>query len=362
MPNIKKVKTQAGISWQVDYYEPGGRRVQKRYPRRALAEAALAKAVAAISEGRYGDLAPLPRITLAELAEDYLRAHKAQRSFHSFKADIIRVIVAAFGDRALHEINYRDLEIWRNERLATPTVRKRARSPARVNREMAVLRHMINKAIEWGLLRASPFKAGRPLTLKEPAGNHRFLTGAEEARLIAECPGHLRPVVELALETGLRAGELFGLRWDHIRHGFAYIPAGMAKSGKGRPVPLSRRAEEILMTLRARYQLTSPYVFGKRINNVRKSFAGALRRAGIEGFRFHDLRHTYASKLVRRGVPLRVVQAILGHADIKMTLRYSHLSPGDLKSAVAVLDTPTPSSKYPADEPGPAKATQAGGE
>ena len=342
MSQLKKVITPAGSTrWQIDYYDPAGRRIRRRFDRKAQAQDYLAKVVSTIREGRYEDIfeaRPERTATFDEALEAYVRTCRHQRSWGTFKAGILKVLGAHFAGHLLHEITYLDLELYRQERLATPTWRGDPRSPARVNRELAVLRHLLNKAVEWGLLETSPFHRGKSLTLKEAGHRQRFLTEEEADRLLAACPGHLRPIVELALHTGLRAGELLPLKWEQIRDGFLYVEAGMAKGGKGRAVPLNNRALEILHDQRQKHQLRSPHVFGRRFGSVRKSFGGALRRAGISDFRFHDLRHTFASRLVRRGVPLRAVQEILGHADIRMTMRYAHLAPGDLKEAVAVLD------------------------
>lgn len=135
---------------------------------------------------------------------------------------------------------------------------------------------------------------------------------------------------------------MFGLKWDQIRNGLIYLEGSMCKSGKGRQIPINNRLDEVFRELRNINQLKSPYVFcnanGGRFYDVKHSFAGACRRAGIEGLRFHDLRHTFASRLVMNGVSIKAVQELLGHADITMTMRYAHLSQDHLRDAVAVLD------------------------
>jgi len=146
--------------------------------------------------------------------------------------------------------------------------------------------------------------------------------------------------VETALLTGMRRGELLSLKWDQIRNGFIYLTEN--KSGKARQIPINERLAGVLREVRRGNQLKSPYVFcdsqGKRFWEVKRSFASACRRAGIDVFHFHDLRHTFASQLVMNGVNLKAVQELLGHADIKMTMRYSHLFQAHLQDAVAVLN------------------------
>jgi len=271
----------------------------------------------------------------------------------------VRYLREAFGEKRLKDISYLDLETYRNRRKATPLANGKPRTDATVNREMATLRHMLNKAVEWGLLEVSPFRKGARLTLRENNQRHRYLTEEEIERLLSACSPHLKPIVELALHTGMRKGELLNLRWEQIRDGFIYLTE--TKSGKARQIPLSDRAAQVLRELQIRNKWKSPHVCigpdGKQLKDVKRSFNAACRRAGIEDFRFHDLRHTFASHLVMRGANLKAVQRLLGHSDSKMTDRYAHLSPDHLRESVTLLDSlpagkelvnvqPLPSAKY----------------
>ena len=200
---------------------------------------------------------------------------------------------------------------------------------------------MLNKAVEWGMLEGNPFKKGQKLMFKENNHRLRFLSEAEIKALLAVCPPHLRPIVETALLTGMRKEELLSLKWEQINHGL--INLIKTKSVNPRLIPISGRLVEIFQQLRHQNQLKSPYVFcdgeGRRFNSVKRSFATACHKAGIEKFRFHDLRHTFASHLLMRGASLKTVQELLGHSDIKMTMRYAHLSPGHLQDSVNLLKT-----------------------
>lgn len=146
--------------------------------------------------------------------------------------------------------------------------------------------------------------------------------------------------METALNTGMRRGELLSLKWEQIRNGFIYLTE--TKSNKARQIPVNDRLAEVFREVRRGNQLKSPYVFcdskGRRFYEVKRSFASACRRAGIEAFRFHDLRHTFASHLVMKGVSLKAVQELLGHSDLTMTMRYAHLSKGHLQEAVVALN------------------------
>jgi len=146
--------------------------------------------------------------------------------------------------------------------------------------------------------------------------------------------------VEVALLTGMRRGELLGLKWQQIRNGFIYLTE--TKSGKAWQIPVNDRLAEVFKEVRQGNQLKSPYVFcgpeGKRFLEVKRSFTSACRKARIESFRFHDLRHTFASQLVMRGASLRAVQELLGHSDLKITMRYAHLSQEHLRDSVNLLN------------------------
>lgn len=159
----------------------------------------------------------------------------------------------------------------------------------------------------------NPFAAARRFFYKETSGRLRFLTQDEATKLLDECPAHLRPVVFAALHTGMRRGEILKLKWEAIRAGYIYLTE--TKTGEGREIPVSDDLADLFKTLRQENGLRSPYVFlgrdGKRIRELRRSFAGACRRAGIKEFRFHDLRHTFASWLVMKGVDLKAVQELL---------------------------------------------------
>jgi len=147
-------------------------------------------------------------------------------------------------------------------------------------------------------------------------------------------------MVLLSMNTGLRQGELFNLTWENIHFKQAQLTIGgaQAKSGKTRHIPLNSAALKLLTTWYDQAGDTTGLIFPSKtkhpFNNVRKAWQGALTQADIHHFRWHDLRHHFASKLVMAGVDLNTVRELLGHADIKMTLRYAHLGPEHKAKAV----------------------------
>ncbi len=154
---------------------------------------------------------------------------------------------------------------------------------------------------------------------------------------------YLKPMVILSLNTGLRRGELFSLTWSDIDfdRSFLTVQGNTAKSGKTRHVPLNSEALKTLQQWKQQTPDTQALVFagqdGEKFNNVKKSWAAVLEKADIQNFRWHDMRHTFASRLVMAEVDLNTVRELLGHADLKMTLRYAHLAPSHTAKAVEKL-------------------------
>lgn len=348
---VRKIIIKSGkVSWQIDWYEPSGKRKRRNFRTKRDAEAEEAKIKALKAEGRYLDVKRDTRHDLGQLLTRYHKGFKDQKAYRTQKGYAIRAFAVAFGCRVhggtfkggpvLSNIGLYDLEKFRNDRLATPVKSgNRPRSKACVNRELSAVRHVFSKAVAWDMMEKSPFTGTKGFFYKETNGRLRFLSEDEAVRLLAECPDHLHPIVLTALHTGMRRGEILGLQWDQIRNGHIYLTH--TKTGEGRQIPVSEALAGLFKGLRAKHGLRSPHVFlgpkGKPIEAVRKSFAGACRRAGIEGFRFHDLRHTFASWLVMKGVDLKTVQELLGHKTLTMTLRYAHLSQAHKQRAVDLI-------------------------
>ena len=175
----------------------------------------------------------------------------------------------------------------------------------------------------------------------------RYLSGEAEAeQLLQACDNSLRPIVLAALHTGMRKGELLGLTWDAVDLANGCIRLKQTKSGKARALPFNETLWTLFSTQRTRPDV--PWVFhdaaGTPRRDIQYLFSVACKGAGLTDFHFHDLRHTFASWLMMRGVPLATVSKLLGHASPTMTLRYAHLSPKHLTSAVRVLDPHSDSS------------------
>ena len=224
--------------------------------------------------------------------------------------------------------------------------------PATITRELGLLSAALNWArneLEWDV--PNPVRGRKP---KSRGGRVHWITRVEANALIRaakvepKCE-HVADFIRLGLHTGMRKGEMLGLEWRRVdlREGLVYLEAHHhhQKNGKTGSVPLNREARSAIVS-RARFKAEhcpqSPWVFahanGERIRNIKKGFAGACRRMGLEDFHPHDLRHTSAAWMVQDGVPIRTVAEYLRHADIRMTMRYAHLSPASVRAAARVLE------------------------
>ena len=150
---------------------------------------------------------------------------------------------------------------------------------------------------------------------------------------------YLKPIIICALQTGMRKGEIFGLKWSNICFDYGFIELTETKSGKSRKIPITKTMLEVLN----QQPRISEYVFinkdtGKPYVDIKHAFSTVLKKANITNFRFHDFRHSVATRLVEKGVPLPVVQEILGHAKITTTMRYAHVVAKQKIEAMDVLD------------------------
>jgi integrase len=233
-----------------------------------------------------------------------------------------------FEEKMIQEINLWDIEKWKGKR-------KEKVKPATVNRELALVKSLFSKAVEWGKIKESPAKKVKFLKLKGSDRRVKFLMADEVQKLISNCSNKIRPVVIIALNTGMRRSELLGLRWDQVNFEQGILTLLDTKNNDRRDIPMN---ETVKNTLRA-IERRGPYIFdGITPQIIKYGFSDARIKAGRPDLRFHDLRHCFASGLVMEGVDLNTTRELLGHRDLKMTLRYAHLAPSYKTKAVTVLD------------------------
>lgn len=267
-----------------------------------------------------------PRPTqFQNMAEEYLRWAKVNH--RGYQADQSRMsrLVAAFKGKTLDEITIKDVEALKAELAAKL-------SPASVNRHLALLQHLFTLAIQWRKVTENPVKSVRPF--KENNARVRYLTPDEEARLFQACPDRYKPLVTVALHTGLRKGELLGLVWRDVDFEAGVLTVERSKHGEAKRLPMNSRVAETLRAL----PRTSAHVFPpEQYQWISQTFPAIVRKANIEDFHLHDLRHTFASKLAMAGVDMLTIKELGGWKTLGMVTRYAHLSPDHKRAAVERL-------------------------
>jgi integrase len=325
--------------WYVSWYV-GGRQFKKKIgPNKRAAELYAKDIDLKRVRGELLGLREEKRILFEDLTKKYLEWATGRKSPHTIADETCTIerLKLRF-DGLASKVSRSDLEGYLSQRLLTS-------GPASYNRQLSLLRCLFKKAVEWSYCRANPADGIRKM--KEPPGRVRFLTDTEREKLLGECRGRLRQLVEIALDSGLRKGELLSLKWGDADLKNRMLRIERSKNGDRRDVPMSDRVWEVFQEIPRR--LDTPYVFaildGTPQADLKTAWGKALERSGIENFHFHDLRHTFASTLVMAGVDIRTVQTLLGHRDITMTMRYAHLSPAHLKEAISKLGSSAPRTK-----------------
>lgn len=327
--------------WVMDYVDEQGIRRRERAGRtKVAAEKALRKKLDEIDKSRLGGIHALQPVLFRDFAEKYIEyATPLKRSWEKDEGMLRNHLVPYFGDTQLHRITVRSVEDYRAKRLTM--VKKDANggdmhfTRSTVNRETALLKRMIGLGIKWRHTEVNPAKDVK--LYPEPNGILRYLLPPQLDRLYACCPSYLRPIVQFAANSGMRMGEILDMKWADVLREQGIILLHQTKSGKRREIPLNEPLEDVLQSLTP--VLHSPYVFcrtdGERWNHLHAGFKTAKAKAGIDpAFRFHDLRHTFASNAVMAGMDLLTLKEILGHSTLQMVQRYAHLSPGHKAAAM----------------------------
>lgn len=285
----------------------------------------------------------------SELCDKYLSWIQGRYKAEKWKRGTVEQLRRQFGDLLLNDFDTHILEQFQSERLKegerkfmkenklVPVPNK----PSTVNRLIAVISHMLTKALDWRMMDRAVHDAINVKMLPEHNKRLRYLSREEGQALVEACVGVLKAVVITALHTGMRKSEILNLVWAQVdlKHGFILLDK--TKNGERREIPINSVLRETLQGIVRRIDV--PYVFcnpetGRPFQkDWKKTFHSALKKAGIYDFKFHDLRHTFASQLVMAGVDIVTVKELLGHKDIKMTLRYAHLAPSHKVKAVEML-------------------------
>lgn len=278
-----------------------------------------------------------------------------------------------FLNKAIDELTVNTMGKWRHERITSGF------KAATCNRQLAALKAALNWGVKREYLESNPLARLEKLPEHDSDVKVRYLTDEERMRLMSalderekkmrsgrqshnrwlaergqalmpeldgEFADHLKPMILISLYTGMRQGNLFALRWGDIDFDTKTLRlrAAASKTGKNHNLPMNSKVIAALQAWRRQSKkvaadslvFPSP-VSGKMLNNVKKAWLAVLRDAGIENFRWHDMRHDFASQLVMKGIDLNTVRELMGHSDLKMTLRYAHLAPDNKLRAVEIL-------------------------
>lgn len=326
---------QRGDNWYIDFTFKGQRIRESIGPSRKDAEKVIGKRKTEIVENKFLDVRKEPDpIKFYDFAKEYLPWAKANKKPSSYSRDLYTMRIF---DKEFEGKNIQDITTWQIEKYKTE--RKKQYKPATVNRELALLKHMFSKAVEWGKLKENP--ANRSVKFFKGAVNRvRFLMPHEFQIVLSNCEDFLKPIVTIATHTGMRKGELLGLQWDQVNVEQGIITILDTKNSERKDIPMDETVKALLKGMERKGDLVFSIKAGKPLYPMKLHFAfrKALEKSGIDDFRFHDLRHTFASNLVMAGVKIEKVQKLMGHKMIAMTQRYAHLAPGYLSESVKVLD------------------------
>lgn len=338
--------------WVMDVSLPGGRRIQ-RVALVQTRKGALAEERQILEDRLHGP--KKKEVKTSEFASEWFEVYVKTNNRFSEQTNKRRMLhkhlVPSFGSLCLSEIDTALVERFKARLVAS------GRKPKTVNNVLACLGKMLRTADEWGYATATP----RIRLLRVPDQRPDFLSEQEESRVLAAAEargGYWLVMVLLGLHAGLRIGEILALRWCDVEfastsnnpHGYLtvrqsawYGTVSAPKNGRERTVPLTGKLRQ---TLQAHRHLRGDLVVCTadggilRQDDVDSGLRACCRRGGVRSFGWHLLRHTFASRLAQRGVPLPAIKELLGHSTLSMTLRYAHLAPSNLAQAVAVLEAP----------------------
>ena len=300
-----------------------------------------------VYEGTYGKEktpAPLLRDFITDTFLPWSKVNKRTWVHDEFRS---RPLIKALGNNPMDEISPILIEKYKRDRRASKTARGGERAPSTVNRELELLSKVFSLAIDQGLSISNPCRKVK--RFREDNERNRYLSDQEEARLLSVLTGpraDLRPVVILAIHTGMRRGELLSLRWANVdfERGLIHVMNSQrekTKSGHSRSIPMNQIARRELLGLYRQTGHTEYVFFNDKTKNPRTDlkhgFGSACRLAGLEDFHFHDLRHTAATRLADAGTNTREIMAILGHRCIQTSARYTHATDEGLRRAMEAL-------------------------
>jgi len=317
-----------GNIWYIDYYCDGRRIREPASKKEAEAREMLEARKTDIKRGEFR-LPSKKKTSFEKFAIEYLEYAKINKRSWNRDKVILGHLAPHFKGMTLPKINPKHIEDYKRNRL------KKVK-PVTINRELALLKFMFSLAGKWKYINENPVKGVQ--FFQETQYIMRVLNETEIKRLVNASKGYLKAIILMALNTAMRKGEILNLRWNDVDFYKEYICIKETKSNVIRKIPMNL---VVMATLKS-IERTGDYVFssrktGKPYADIFHHFKATCKSVGIEDLRFHDLRHTAATLMVTKGIDLVTVSKILGHADIKMTMRYAHPTPENKRNAVNAL-------------------------
>lgn len=334
--------------WYLDYYLPNGKRkrevvsipgVDPSRINREDAKKALSIRKAEIALGKFKLESAIKPTPFEKFVTQYLEFSKANKRPNSYERDITssKHLSRYFGGKTIQQITNWQVEKYKSTRLKEPMKNGKTPAKASINRELSMLKHMFKKAIEWNLISTDPIAQVK--LYPEKPKQLRVITEEEFSKLHSSASEFLKPILMIALYTGLRRSEILNLKVSDINLRDKHILVRESKNGEIRYVPINsllmKTLKSVINNTDCEHLFAGPD--GKPVKTVKKAFWGALRRSGIPHLRFHDLRHSFGSNLSMAGVDIAAIQELMGHKQISTTIRYLHPSPEHKKDAVERL-------------------------
>ena len=340
----------SGGCWSVDFYV-NGKRIQKVVEATSKEEARLALQQERVKnfDTELFDKEPRQeKIGFKNFAKTYHQDYM-QTVRRNFSPDTYRlkILCGYFKNVNLRNLTPLDIERFRASRI------KKGNSKSTVNRYLQLMGKMFNLAIEEGYLEENPARKVKSFSEKDNL-KERILTHVEEEKLMANCSGTLKSIIAVALNTGMRRAEILNLTWNQVDFQAKRIKVVKTKSGKPRFIPVNDDLFKQILKLKSENG-QSPFVFlnpatKKPFLDMKTPFKRACRISGIEGLRFHDLRHTFATRLVEKGIHIRNIRDLLGHFSVTVTERYAHSNDEQMRKAVETLSKKSDKSGQDSDK------------
>ena len=314
-------------SYEVDYRDCDGKRRRKNIKgSKTLAKNFLTQKLAEREELKLFPERRKCKLTFKEAANKYWKLHGKNCKGASKEIYTLNTLINVFGDKKLSDISTESIQNYYNEKVQNA-------SPSTANRHFSLIRSIFNKAILWNdFYSVNPCK--KVLRKRENPARTNFLDKEQINNLLEKAPSNIKPILQCALMTGMRRGEILNLTWDDVDLKNGIIHIRDSKSGKSREIIMIPALVEVFKSL----PKTQGKIFNIKIECLRKRYNKLLKTLEIKDFCFHTLRHTFASQFMMNGGDLSILKNILGHSTMDLTLRYSHFAPDHIKKTLNVIN------------------------